>query len=386
MSFIGSAVTQAERGLEWANKWHQTIVLWTMIGAMIILSLGALANVAGFAGLNFALAALTLLVGIFFLTKPAFVLSVFGIGLTAKGLPDIKVREMLQNGVSALPNFELERMIGAGWDAVQATMRRAAQALFFLTTVLIVLGTFPVGDAKFILPAFVVLAAFGFWAALFTKGNVWYRNITIGLLVVATGIILFKLYDRPGIVERIEEARAAQREQRIEKALEPVLRKAEHGIKLTREEAILFEKAKKREAEKSWVTKWSTKWQGRTIEYKVPENIAPENLPPVCGIPKGEYSIHVSEGSRLLINAGGTMISEPLTGPPHISRPEQLHRSDYRPFGLMINGAGDGEKVIVDEQGCAVVSFNTMFAQDDEFRSGTWKAKLTTILFRLKPE
>jgi hypothetical protein len=50
MSFIDAGFTQAEKALEWANKWHQTVVLWTIVGGTFAIVLGVLANLVGFPG------------------------------------------------------------------------------------------------------------------------------------------------------------------------------------------------------------------------------------------------------------------------------------------------------------------------------------------------
>jgi hypothetical protein len=103
--------------------------------------------------------------------------------------------------------------------------------------------------------ALVVLTGFGFWSALFAKGNVWYRRITIAILLVSGSIIFFKMYDPKDKIERIEAAQEAYRAQLIDEALTPILRKAEHGVKLTADEAQVLEKAKSREEKNSLLSK-----------------------------------------------------------------------------------------------------------------------------------
>ncbi len=387
MSFMHASATQGKQILEWASTWHQTVVLWTIVGTVFALALGVLANMAGFPGFNFVLAAITLLAGIFFLTKPVLVLSVFGIGSFTSGLPDIKLGEILRNGVGSLPNFELEKIFGSGWDAIKATAHKVAHVFFLLAVVFVVLGTFPISDATLVVPALVVLTGFGLWSALFAKGHVWYRNITIGILLIAGGITFFKLYDPESKVERIEEARAAHQEALIDEALTPVLRKAENGIKLTKEEVRILDAAKSLEESRSIITKVKAFALGRVIEYRVPSNIAPENLKPICGVPSGEYRLEVSDGSRLGIGQrdqpGTSTVA--LTGrADRIARSDQLRRQDYRPYGFMLNGSGHEETVAVARDGCLLPSFNLTFEQEDLFRDRLWLVKHSTIRFVLK--
>lgn len=387
MSFTKATITQGEKALEWANRWHQTVVLWTIAGAVFVLALAVLANMAGFPKLNFVLAAASLVIGIFFLTKPLFVLSVFGLGSLANGLPDTKLGEILRNGVESLPNFELEKMLGAGWDAIKATVHQVAHVFFFLTVLFVVLGTFPISNPTLVLPAIVILAGIGIWAALFTKDHVWYGRITVGILVLSGVVVFFKMYDHASRVERIEEARAAHQEQLVEEALTPMLRKAENGIKLTKEEVRILDAAKKREESRSIAKRVETFIFGRTIEYRVPSDIAPENLKPICGIPPGEYRLEVSDGSRLGIGQRGQpgVSTIALTGrADRIARTDQLRRQDYRPYGFMLNGSGHDEMVAVAEDGCLFPSFNLTFEQEGLFRNGQWLARNSTILFVLK--
>ncbi len=299
MSFIKAVLTEGEQLLEWANKWHQTIVFWTIVGAVFVLALGVLTNLAGFPRFNFVLAAITLLAGIFFLTKPALVLSVVGIGSLTSGLPDIKLGEILRNGVGSLPNFELKKILGSGWGAIKATTHKVAHALFLLTVILIVLGTFPISDPALVLPALVVLTGFGLWTAIFAEKNVarWYRRITIGILLIAGGTIFFKMYDHKSKVERIEEARVAHQEALIDEGLTPILRKSEHGVKLTEAERRTLEKARDREENRSIVKKvghfFTDGEQDVTINSLEPVKI--------CGLPSGSKRFVIDGGEPLIV-------------------------------------------------------------------------------------
>lgn len=341
MSFTKAALTQGERALEWANGWHQTVVLWTVAGSAFVLALAVLANMAGFPEFNFVLAAATLVIGIFFLTKPAFVLSVFGIGSLANGLPDTKLGEILRNGVGSLPNFELEKMLGAGWDAVKATTHKVAHALFLLTVILIVLGMFPIGDARFVLPALVVLTGFGLWSALFVEKNgmLWYRNITIGILIVTSGIILFKMYDHASKVERIEEARVAHQERLIEEALTPMLRKAENGIRLTKEEVRILDAAKKREENRSVLKQAENALAKIGYKKTVLYEIKSLRDGKICGIMPGTWTFSMKQSTLV------TVFEE-----------EGPNLYEINGF-ITVNGSPVGEKTTIGKDGCVTVSF-----------------------------
>lgn len=339
MSFTHASAIQGKQILEWANKWHQTVILWTIVGAVFALALGVLANMAGFPGFNFIFAAITLLAGIFFLTKPAIVLSVAGIGSLTSGLPDIKLGEILRNGVASLPNFELEKIFGAGWDAIKATAHKVAHVFFLLAVVFVVLGTFPISDATLVVPALVVLTGFGLWSALFAKGHVWYRNITIGILLIAGGITFFKLYDPESKVERIEEARTAHQEALIDEALTPVLRKAENGIKLTREEIRVLDVAKNREESRSIVKRAENAFSRIGYKKTVLYEVKSLRDGTICGILPGAWIFRMKQSTLV------TVFEE-----------EGPNRYEINGF-ITANGSPVGEKTIVGKDGCVTISF-----------------------------
>lgn len=307
MSFIKAVATQGGQLLEAANKWHQTVVLWTIVGVVSAITAGVLANVAGFPKLNFLLAAITLLAGTFFLTKPAIALSVFGLGALTNGLPDIKLGEILRNGVGSLPNFELKKILGAGWDVVKATSHKVAHVFFLTTVFFVVLGTFPISDPVLVLPAIVILTGVGLWAALFTEGHLWYKRITFGLLVVSGIAVFYQMYDPQGKIERIEEAQAANQERLIDAALDPILRKAEHGIKLTPEEKLTLDAAKKREENRS-VTKRTSDAVSRVIGISETKTVVLDwSKPTSIKIPAGRrtFRVHYPFHIDLNLKEGG---------------------------------------------------------------------------------
>ncbi len=297
MSFIDAGFTQAEKALEWANKWHQTVVLWTIVGGTFTIVLGVLANLVGIPGFNFVLATVALLAGIFFLTKPVIVLSVFGIGSLTGGLPNPKISDILTKGFAGLPDFELKKFLGAGWKAIEATAHQVAHVLFFLTVLFVVLGTFPISDPTLVLPALVILTGFGFWSALFAKGNVWYRRVTIAILLVSGSIIFFQMYDPKGKIERIEAAQEAYRAQLIDEALTPILRKAENGVKLTADEAQVLEKAKAREKERSVMN------TANRFFTDGEQDVTIDSLNPVqiCGLPSSARRFTIVGGEPLIV-------------------------------------------------------------------------------------
>lgn len=389
MSFTKAAFTQGEQLLEAANKWHQTVALWTIVGAIFVVTAGVLANIAGFPGFNYVLAGVELVIGIYFLTKPAAVLSVFGLGSFTSGLPDIKVGEILRNGVSAIPNFELKKFLGAGWAIVEATTRKVAHVFFFLVVLHTTLGTFPIADPAMVLPVLVILTGIGLWAALFTEKAVWYKRVTIGILLVALSGVLWKAYVIPSPSEAGEEAEKllVQNAVQLDKNDAAYIKgnfaaNAKKGG-LTAEEKRKLELA----ADGQHFLRKASAFVEETvagrikIEYRVPSNIAPEKLPRICGVPPGEYEFELG-GDPFITVATPTIEIYSL-------KKQGGFRSDlplpyYNAFGVLLNGAPVGSTVVVGIDGCATVSFNIASIMAEQFSTGAWKAQPLLLHIVLK--
>ena len=85
-----------------ANRWHKVGFLYAVAGSSFLIVLGVLANVAGFAGLNFLFAAVTIISALYFLTKPAMVLTGFGFGALLSGLSDLSLKESLEASIKPI--------------------------------------------------------------------------------------------------------------------------------------------------------------------------------------------------------------------------------------------------------------------------------------------
>jgi hypothetical protein len=398
MSFFKAGLVQAEKGLEWATKWHQTVVLWTIFGTGFVLTLGVLANIAGVPGFNFVLAAGALLLGIFFLTKPAFILSVFGLG-SLSGLPDTKLGEILANGVGSLPNFEIMKFLGAGWDVVKATANQVAHVFLLLTTIFVVLGTFPISNPTLVIPAIVILTGVGLWTVLPGKGAYWYQRVIIAVLLVCGSVIFFKLYV-PEEVAQPEAAKAAtellaQHEKQLDRNDATYIAKkggfataAAKGELTPEQERKLKFAANGTPIQRQVVSYIEERLGVIRIEYQVPSNIAPENLKPICGIPPGEYEFDLggnphltllvndpeSGASRTTINIGDWS----KVGRGGVSYPE------YIPGGMLLNDTPMTRVVVIGKDGCARVRFNWPENEIKYFRDRIFKIEETALRIILR--
>jgi len=205
--------------MEKANRWHKVGFLYAVAGSSFLIVLGVLANVAGFAGLNFLFAAVTIISALYFLTKPAMVLTGFGFGALLSGLSDLSLKESLE-----------------------ASIKPIGLLFLFVTIVFVTLATFPIANAAMVLPLIVVLA--GLQLATLVK-RPGYKMLVVTILLFSGCLTLYKMYVRPTktalaageILKMNQENLDKQKANDIEKLRE----KLKNGQVLTPEEIKLVE-------------------------------------------------------------------------------------------------------------------------------------------------
>ena len=205
--------------MEKANQWHKVGFLYAVAGSSFLIVLGVLANVAGFAGLNFLFAAVTIISALYFLTKPAMVLAGFGFSALLSGLSDLSLKESLE-----------------------ASIKPIGLLFLFVTIVFVTLATFPIANAAMVLPLIVILA--GLQLATLVK-RPGYKMVVVTILMFSGCLTLYKMYVRPTktalaageILKMNQENQDKQKADDIEKLRE----KLKHGQVLTPEEIKLVE-------------------------------------------------------------------------------------------------------------------------------------------------
>ncbi len=175
---MANPLIEAQILLEKANRWHKVGFLYAVSGSTFLIVIGVLANIAGFGGLNFLFAAITIITSLYFLTKPEHLLTSFGFGAILSGLSDINLKQSLEGGLSALT--ESFKPIGL--------------LFLFVTVVFVTLATFPIANAAMVLPLIVILAGLKLTAIVQKLG---YKMFVLAILLFSGSVTLYKMYVRP---------------------------------------------------------------------------------------------------------------------------------------------------------------------------------------------
>lgn len=198
MSHSWSPVAEAamigiETTFERIRKTYYLGFVWLVIVSVFMVTLGVTLNMWGYPIANFYLAAGFLIAWAFLTFHPKVVLSVFGIG-GLEGLPKgWSINQFLRGGT--LPDLALSKVAKEGLEFGQKCLRWSAHLALFMTVVFVTLGALgKIEQGSLVVPAFVILAGLGFWASLFTKGSVWYKRVTLAILLVALVVVLYRAY------------------------------------------------------------------------------------------------------------------------------------------------------------------------------------------------
>jgi len=235
--------------LEKANHWHKLGFLYAVSGSSFLIVLGVLANVAGFPGLNFLLATVTIITSLYFLTKPEHVLTTFGFGAIVSGLSNFNLKDSLDCGLSDLKN----------------SIKPIGLLFLFVTIVFVTLATFPIANAAMVLPLIVTLAGLQLTTIVKRPG---YKMFVVTILLFSGCLTLYKMYVRPTktalvageILKMNQENLDKQKANEIEKLREELkngqvltpeqIRLVEENVNASRGDSF-FEKAKALYVEKT---------------------------------------------------------------------------------------------------------------------------------------
>ncbi len=175
---MANPLIEAQILLEKANRWHKVGFLYAVSGSTFLIVIGVLANIAGFAGLNFLFAAITIITALYFLTKPEHLLTTFGFGAIVSGLSDFNLKKSLECGISALTD----------------SFKPIGLLFLFVTVVFVTLATFPIANAAMVLPLIVILAGLKLTAIVQRPG---YKMFVLAILLFSGSVTLYKMYVLP---------------------------------------------------------------------------------------------------------------------------------------------------------------------------------------------
>lgn len=238
-----AAMIGIETGLERARRTYIRGFTWLVIASVLMITLGVALNKHGYLLANFYLAAGFLVAWAFFTFYPASIISIFGIG-GLKGLPtDWSVNRLLREG--ALPDLELSNIAKEGFSLIRKYVIWSSHLALFVVVVFVTLGTWRLERGSIVLPVFIVLAGSGFWAALFTKGSVWYKRVVIAILLVSLAGLVYTGYThthpQDETVALIDRALVKNDDLIKERTAKALYEKVQQGIALTPEEIRLLE-------------------------------------------------------------------------------------------------------------------------------------------------
>ncbi len=272
---IGTAVmTGVDTGFEWARRTYIRVFTWLVIASVLMVALGVTLNKWGYLIANFYIAAVFLILWAFLTFYPGSVAIAFGIG-GLSGLPkDWSINRLIREG--ALPDLQLSNVAKEGLALVQKYIRWSAHLAFFVAIVFVTLGTWRLENGKVVLPVFVVLSGIGLWAALFTKDTVWYKRVTIIILLAALVGLVYTGYThthpQDETVTLIDETLMKNEDLIKEQAAKALHEKVQQGIGLTPKEVRLLESLRHESKRAENVVEQS----GQTIKSALPSLSSPD--------------------------------------------------------------------------------------------------------------
>jgi hypothetical protein len=230
-------------------------VLWTYTGAFIAIAIVLMVLVKLMVGWNhtalidmepglmlrsYIIAVLGLLFWAFVRHFPDALGVMVGLG-TIKGLPDFKLGEFLKNGT--LPNFDRKVVGDAILDTFQKFWKVLDHLMLFFLVLCVVFGTLPIENPSGVIGALVCLAGIGLWSMLFAKVVVWYRRITIGILLVAISVMLYGTYmhfrPQDATIEQVETVLERNEDARQNKIAKLLLEGAKKGTTTAAERELI---------------------------------------------------------------------------------------------------------------------------------------------------
>lgn len=155
----------------------------------------------------------------FFQFIPHTLAAMFGLGVPA-GLPNFSIGKIFKEGLGSLPDFKFGDIVKSGWDVIKTLVGLSAQIPYFVIVMAAVFGTWGIENDWFVWPILIALLGIFIGCALFFKTAFWYKTITMSVLVVSVGWMLYGTYVRfhpqDAILGKIEEVDSRQNDKRNE--------------------------------------------------------------------------------------------------------------------------------------------------------------------------
>ncbi len=164
------------------------ITLYVMMSYMGMPGVIAMANVS-----------LILVLG-FYVSSPGAFLALFGGGAAAKlGSYNWSWGNLFRDEEFVFPDIQLSEMAKQGWKTYVAALKLPAHFLLIAIAAGTVLTLLRIEHPMYAMVFFSVMVAIGMWTFVHTTGAVWYRRITITILVIGALVSFYQAFAGPSL-------------------------------------------------------------------------------------------------------------------------------------------------------------------------------------------
>ncbi len=139
------------------------------------------------------IAAAFVVVWAFFQFLPHTLVAMFGLGIPG-GLPNLSIGKVFREGLGAIPDFKTDDIVKSGWNIITMFVKLSAQIPYFVIVMAAVFGTWGIENTSLVWPILIALLGVSIGVALFFKGSVWYKRVTMSILAISIGAMLYGTY------------------------------------------------------------------------------------------------------------------------------------------------------------------------------------------------
>lgn len=142
---------------------------------------------------NFYIAGIFAIVLGFVVFFPHTIAGAFGLGIPGE-LPNVSIGKIFREGLGAIPDFDGKKIAESGWNMVVRLVWLIAHIMYFVIIMGVVFGTWGIRNTGLVWPILIALLGVGIGVALFFKGSVWYKRVTMSILAISIGAMLYGTY------------------------------------------------------------------------------------------------------------------------------------------------------------------------------------------------
>lgn len=190
------------------------VLYW--VGMLSLLALTPLCVVLSYMEMTAMIAviniALILVLG-FYATSPAAFIGVFSAGAAAKlGSYNWTWRNIFVDEAFVFPDIQLSEAAKQGWEAYLAALKLPAHILLVAITAGTVLALLRIEHPMYAMVFFPAMVAIGLWTFIHASKAVWYRRITITILVIGALVSFYKAFGGNEVMEGVTYSKTMELE------------------------------------------------------------------------------------------------------------------------------------------------------------------------------